>query len=70
MQGPFAFIIFDHYFKRVVVARDPEGREPLFWTSSANGQSLFFSTDRLALYDHPEHITEFPGIPISFVWCG
>lgn len=67
LKGSFAFVLYDKHYHRLVVARDPGGVQPLYWTSNTSGQSLFFSTDNLALFEHAEHITEFPagGVYIS-----
>ena len=47
--------------KRVVAARDPAGKEPLYWASkqSDGHVTLYFSTDRLALFESAESIAEF-----------
>jgi len=69
VHGPYAFVLYDKFHKRVVAARDPDGKEPLFWASKQTDDtlSLYFSTDRLALYESADSIAEFPvgGLYIS-----
>jgi len=67
IHGPFAFIVYDRHWRRIVAARDPDGKEPLFWTASASGDRLFFATDKAALFENAERVQEFPkgGLYIS-----
>ena len=51
LQGMFAFVLVDRARRRVVVARDPAGIKPLFW--SWRGGALFVASELKALVEHP-----------------
>lgn len=60
LNGPYAFVLYDKHARRIVAARDLKGDEPLFWTVTRDGRSLLFSLEKLALFHHADHVSEFP----------
>ena len=43
MEGSFTFVIYDEMQKRVFAGRDKEGRQPLYWGATEQGQLLIGS---------------------------
>lgn len=62
LKGPYAFVLYDRLRLRIVAARDPNGAEPLFWTTSEDGLRLCFATDKATLMQEhtEERIKTFP----------
>jgi asparagine synthase (glutamine-hydrolysing) len=54
LRGMFAFAIYDRKHRRLVLARDPIGKKPLYYSLLANGGLVFASEIKAIL--------EFPGI--------
>jgi len=51
LVGQFAFALFDPRRRRLLLARDPVGEKPLYFTD--NGGRLVFASEAKALFRHP-----------------
>ena len=51
LEGMFAFALFDPAEEKLVLARDPVGEKPLYWTASAG--RLIFGSEIKAILEHP-----------------
>lgn len=54
LRGMFAFAIFDQKNRRLILARDPIGKKPLYYSQKKNGNLVFASEIK--------SILQFPGI--------
>ena len=61
-------MLYDSARGRILAARDKEGEEPLFWARGADGNSLYFATDKRALHEHEDRVEEFPGWKSLFAY--
>jgi len=65
LSGGYAFVLYDLKRHRLVVARDGEGKQDLFWgvgADGADGSSLMFATDQASevMDDCSPSATQFP----------
>lgn len=58
LDGMFAFVI--HHQGEFIMARDPLGIKPLYYSSSPDGQFLYFASELKALQGGAKTIHEFP----------
>jgi asparagine synthase (glutamine-hydrolysing) len=58
LDGMFAFVI--HHRGEFLMARDPLGIKPLYYSSSPDDQFLYFASELKALNGHARTIHEFP----------
>lgn len=56
LRGMFAIAAFDTHTRRLLLARDPLGRKPLYWTLA--GRELVFASSPAAILRHPRVSSE------------
>ncbi|SJZ71901.1 asparagine synthase B [Novilysobacter spongiicola] len=59
LNGIFAFALWDHEERRVLIARDPMGVVPLYWGHDGNGR-LCVASEMKALADVCSDVAQFP----------
>lgn len=57
LNGIFAFALWDTHERELLLARDPAGVKPLYWTEPEPG-TLLFSSEIKALFAHPRTARE------------
>ncbi|ADV61585.1 asparagine synthase (glutamine-hydrolyzing) [Isosphaera pallida ATCC 43644] len=53
LNGMYALALWDAPTQRLILARDPMGQKPLYWTLTPYG-SFVFGSEPKALFEHPE----------------
>lgn len=59
LNGMFAFIIYDKFYRKIYIARDHFGIKPLYWYQDKN--HILFGSEIKAILAHP-HIKAIPAI--------
>ncbi|GAB4816207.1 hypothetical protein N2152v2_003253 [Parachlorella kessleri] len=60
LEGPFAFVIYDRTYGRIIAARDGQGAEPLVWGTTMLSDGLLFASDRSLIEGECADVDDFP----------
>ena len=66
-QGSYAIVLYDRKWKRIIIARDDNGGEPLYWGVQNTGVGMVVSSDENVVIKECRRFCEFPkgGLYIS-----